>query len=76
VRLHPAPPPSRKELPGLSPHELVRDFAETLSVFRRLDVDLAGAGARPLHELEGVEAGSELLQALRSAMEWRSGAAS
>lgn len=70
MRLDVRPPPTKAELLKRTPHELVRDFPETLRVFRRHSVDLAGLGARPLG---GVEGGGvdELAEELAGALRWR-----
>lgn len=70
MRLDLRPPPTAAELLKRTPHELVRDFPETLAVFRRHDVDLSRLGARPLGEWKG-DGADELAGPLRRALRWR-----
>lgn len=74
------PPVSEAELSERTPHEIVRDFPETLTVFRRRSVDLGRCGGRPLGDLDaaGGAAGTEspdgpksLLASLTEAIRWR-----
>lgn len=70
-----------QELARLTPHEIVRDFPETLSVFRAHDVSLRAAGARPVSrdpvaaKAGAADSGGDLLRALVRACEWRDGEA-
>lgn len=72
MRLDVRPPPTKATLLQRTPHELVRDFPETLAVFRRHEVDLARLGARTLAEREG-DGVDELTERLARALRWRDG---
>lgn len=65
-------PRPRPELAILPTHLVVRDYPETLAVFRRHGVDLPRRGGDPVMELEDGDAGA-LLDALAEAIEWREG---
>lgn len=73
MRLRLAPPPTTEELLRRTPHEIVRDFPETLSVFRAHGTSLRTAGARAVSRLLD-EAGSgeaALPHDLHKAVGWR-----
>ncbi|HEY8469733.1 MAG TPA: hypothetical protein VIL18_08825 [Longimicrobiales bacterium] len=63
--------PTAPELAAMLVHVVVREFPETLEVFRRHGVDVAHHGATPVSgALEGADAGP-LLDALAAAIRWR-----
>lgn len=67
---HYVPPAAQPELAALPVHLIVRDYPETLAVFRRHGVDLPRQGGEPvLAAVEG-DAGA-LLAALAEAIAWR-----
>lgn len=63
-----APPRSRAELEAEYCHVVVRDYPETLAVFRGAGVDLAEGGAVVVRE--AVE-GDPLLDAIEERIAWR-----
>jgi len=63
-------PPARPELAVLPAHIVVRDFPETLALFREYGVDLPSTGEKPVEALLGGEAG-ELLDELAELVSWR-----
>lgn len=76
MRLDVPPPPPAEELLRLTVHEIVRDFPESLAVFRSRDLSFRAFGAwtlaRLLEEAEGAGTGP-LLADLRAVLEWREG---
>lgn len=62
--------PSREALVGLPVHVVVRDFPETLGVFRAGGVDVAERGGDPVAEAAGEDV-EALLDALTAAVAWR-----
>ena len=61
------PAPSSRELEDLRVHEVVRDYPETLAVFRGEGLDLPALGC----ELLGQAADERLLTLLTEACSWR-----
>ena len=51
ARLRVASPPGDREIRGRTPHEIVRDFPETLSVLRSRGLKLPEAGGRALKDV-------------------------
>jgi len=66
----PVPPDSPAVLAALPVHVVVRDFPETLAVFRRFGVDVPRRGAAPVSAAVAGDAGP-LLDALAQATAWR-----
>jgi hypothetical protein len=63
--------PTAPELAAMLVHVVVREFPETLEVFRRHGVDVARHGAMPVAgAVEEADAGP-LLDALATAIRWR-----
>jgi len=62
--------PSRAELAAMLTHVVVREFPETLEVFRRSGVSLLERGAVPVSAAVDGDAGA-LLDALADAIRWR-----
>lgn len=52
-------------------HVVVREFPETLEVFRRHGVDVARHGATPVSSAVGDADAGPLLDALTAAIRWR-----
>jgi len=50
-------------------HVVVRDYPETLAVFRRAGIDAAERGAEPIQAL--ADDAGPLLDELRQAVDWR-----
>jgi hypothetical protein len=63
-------PVAQPELAALPVHLIVRDYPETLAVFRRFGVDLSRRGGEPVLESVAGDAG-ELVEALAVAIAWR-----
>lgn len=61
---------TRPNLQDTTAHEVVRDFPETLRVFRAHGVALRRYGAEPVGQMPGASAG--LAEALAAAVAWRS----
>ncbi len=64
--------PPRPELATTPAHVVVRDYPETLAIFRRFGVDLPRRGGGPVAGVMEGDAG-ELLDALAAVTEWRGG---
>ena len=62
--------PTRAELAAMLAHVVVREFPETLEVFRRSGVALPERGAAPVSAALDGDAGP-LLDALAEAIRWR-----
>ncbi len=70
-RLNLAPPRPMAELAAMPLHVVVRDYPETLAVFRRFGLDVPGRGGGPVSEaLAGADAGP-LIADLEAATAWR-----
>jgi len=61
---------SKAELGALPVHVVVRDYPETLAVFRRFGVDVPARGGGPVSGAVDGDAGP-LLDALAAAIAWR-----
>lgn len=68
-RRGPLPPLPVAELAARSVHVVVRDYPETLAVFRRAGIDAAERGAEPIQAL--ADDAGPLLDELRQAVDWR-----
>ena len=70
-RLNLAPPRPMAELAAMPLHVVVRDYPETLAVFRRFGLDVPGRGGGSVSEaLAGSDTGP-LLAELETATAWR-----
>lgn len=63
------PPPSRDALSAASAHAVVRDFPESLAVFRREGVALDLVGHLPVADLAGST--ERLISELEAVLRWR-----